>query len=317
MHPILFTIPGIDLDIRAYGMAMALGFIINIYFLSRRSLRERIDPDLGLNMCLAIIIGTFVGGRLLFVITQWSSYFPPEAFQGWTDYLSLSVWREHGAKTLRVLKVWEGGLVFYGGFIGSFAAAILYVQAIARKRGMPIYDLAAPYAGLGLAIHRTFGCFLNGCCYGAPTTAQLNTPWGALRLGVQFPYTHQSIRIYGQGVRVHPTQLYEALNGLAMFLILVLWRRYVRRAYGELVGLMFMIYAVNRFVIEFFRGDPVRGFVGYTVAGWELTTSQLVGLLVFPLGLAIFIFARLWGLRVGEENPEEKGSPFYVENGEA
>lgn len=281
MHPILFEIPGIEADIRFYGLAMATAFMVNILLMSRRALREHIDPDLTLNMAFWIIIGTLVGGRLLFVITQWSQF---------------------ADKPLDALKLWTGGLVFYGGFLGSFLAALAYISVWSRKRGMPVYDLGAPVVGLGLAIHRTFGCFLNGCCYGKPTSSVF---------GVKFPAVHHSVKLYGEGVYVHPTQLYEALNGMAIFLILILWRKYVRKRYGELVGLMFMIYAINRFIIEFFRGDPVREFVGLHVAGWELTTSQFIGLGALPLGLAIFLWARWFGQKIGEEDPGEKKSPFF------
>jgi phosphatidylglycerol:prolipoprotein diacylglycerol transferase len=285
VHPILFTIPVLGgLDIRAYGLAMALGFILNMILMSRRAVRDRIDPDLVLNMAVWIIVGTLVGGRLLFVLTQWEEQFADAP--------------------LDALKIWQGGLVFYGGFLGSFVAAILYVQVAAGKRGMPVYDIAAPVVGLGLAIHRTFGCFLNGCCYGSPTTS-----W----IGVRFPLDHHSVKLYGEGVRVHPTQLYEALNGLSMFAILLLWRKFFRKRHGELTGLMFMVYAVNRFFIEFYRGDPVRAFVGIKVAGWELSTSQFIGLLAFPLGLALFLWARFKGEPVGTNDAGAKGSPYLTE----
>jgi hypothetical protein len=74
-----------------------------------------------------------------------------------------------------------------------------------------------------------------------------------------------------------------------------------------------VIYAINRFVIEFYRGDPIRGFVGIHVAGWDLSTSQFIGLGALPLGLAIFLWARARGLPVGEEDVKAKNSPFLTE----
>jgi len=283
LHPILFTIG--EIDIRTYGVAMAMAFIVNIYIMGRRSLKDGLDPDLALNTCFWIIIGTLLGGRILFIITQWDKYVD--------DPISM-------------LKLWKGGLVFYGGFLGSFLAAVLYVKVWSKKKALPITDLFSPYVGLGLAIHRNFGCFLNGCCFGRPTDLQCTIPGldTTIHLGANFAANHPGSKLYGVNAFLHPTQVYEAINGLIIFYALLWWRG-KRKNHGELTALLLCIYAVNRFIIEYFRGDPVRGMVG------PFTTSQFIGFLVFAAGIAVFLYSRKYGMKAGEEERGTPSSPFY------
>ena len=275
MHPIILKIGSFEL--RSYGVAMAVAFLLNIWFSARRAKKERIDPDIILGLAFWVIIGTVVGGRLLFVITTWKDYF--------------------AKKPLEALALWHGGLVFYGGFLGSILAIWLYVRVYRKKWVLPVLDVIAPFAGLGYAIHRTFGCFLNGCCYGAPT----DLPWG-----VQFPPNHPAHELYGAHAHVHPTQLYEAINGLILFYFLIFWRDTKRKAYGELSGLFLMIYAAIRFLVEFVRGDPVRGYWG------ALSTSQWLSIPIFLGGVLLFWYARRKGLVVAEQDKyiKDDRSPF-------
>jgi len=251
LHPILFEIFGYQ--VRSYSMAMATGFVVGILLLRRRAVYEQFDVNFVLNSALLTIFGTILGGRALFVITTWGERFADKP------------WYE-------IFKVWEGGLVFYGGFFGSILFVCLYA-VVKRQNVLALMDLFAPYAGLGLAIHRPFGCFMNGCCFGAPT----GMPWG-----VHYPVDAYATKFYGIGQALHPTQLYMGLNGLFLFLVLR-WYRDKKRSHGEVFGLLLSIYAINRFIIEFFRGDKIRGFV---------TGDAVWGLLVFIVGLTVFLLAK-------------------------
>lgn len=254
MHPILFEILGYQ--IRSYSMAMATGFVVGILLLRRRAIYEQFDSNFVLNSCLLIILGTIFGGRALFVLTTYGERFADKP------------WYE-------IFKVWEGGLVFYGGFFGSILFVWIYA-VIKKQRVLALMDLFAPYGGLGLAIHRPFGCFMNGCCFGKPTGAS----WG-----VHFPVDAYATKFYGVGQALHPTQLYMGLNGLFIFFVLR-WYRDKKRSHGEVFGLLLSIYAINRFIIEIFRGDRIRGFV---------TADAVWGLLVFTAGLALFLLAKKLG----------------------
>ncbi|MHA1569981.1 MAG: prolipoprotein diacylglyceryl transferase [Alphaproteobacteria bacterium] len=258
MHPILFEFFGYQ--IRTYSVAMALGFVVGIFLLRRRALYEQIDPNFTLNAAITTIFGTILGGRALFIITTYAERFADKP------------WYE-------LFYVWEGGLVFYGGFFGSFFAVWLYAR-LKKQPILPLFDLFGPYVGLGLAIHRPFGCFMNGCCYGAPTHA----PWG-----VHFPIDSYPTKLYGIEQALHPTQIYMGLSGLFLFLILRWYRKY-KLGHGEVVGLLLSIYAVNRFIIEFFRGDPVRGFV---------PQNEIFGLIAFVVGLALLLLMYKKNSRLG------------------
>ena len=258
MHPILFEIFGYE--IRTYSVAMALGFVVGMILLRRRSPIERIDVDLTLNSTICTVFGTILGGRALFVITAYHDKFADKP------------WYE-------IFKLWQGGLVFYGGFFGSIIAVVAYLR-LKRQPLLPILDLFSPYVGLGLAIHRPFGCFMNGCCFGCPT----DLPWGA-----HFPPEAAATKVYGVAQAVHPTQIYMGLNGLIIFLVLR-WYRNHKLKQGEVFALLLSIYAVNRFFIEFFRGDLIRGFV---------PQKEILGLGVFIVGLAAYLFFRWKKIKVG------------------
>lgn len=333
MHPVLFEIFGYQM--RTYGFAMAMAFVVNILLAQKRAPIEKLDREITVNTCLWVVIGTLVGGRVLFGFTLWS---------------------EFAADPKKLVSFWEGGLVFYGGFIGSYIAAIGYLlwvnldaksqrkfwmsllglslvfgyllsiyRAIEtgggfqgflkwlmfwnyplhlcagfliaftiviiyfnrtvmkgverRHRLLPTLDLLSPYVGLGLAIHRGFGCFMNGCCYGRPTD---------LPIGVQFPLNHAGTKFYGIGAHLHPSQLYESANGLIIFFAL-LWFRKHKKANGEVTAWLLMIYAFNRYIIEYFRGDKLRGTVSEGIPMWSFV-------LMF-LAVTAALFALLYWVR--------------------
>ncbi|MBI4208281.1 MAG: prolipoprotein diacylglyceryl transferase [Deltaproteobacteria bacterium] len=254
MHPILLNFG--DIKIYTYGVAMALSFTIAIYLALKRTEKEKKNPIITLDLSFWVLISSILGARILFILTRWDEYlqYPMEIF-----------------------KIWKGGLVYYGGLIGAVIGGWIYLRT-KRAPGFVYLDIIAPYAALGLAIHRALGCFVGtGCCYGKPTEA----PWG-----VTFPSGSPAAAAFGPNVSVHPTQLYESLNGLVIFLFLKWFARYKKIIHGEETALFFMIYSVNRFVIEFFRGDKIRGSVGF------LSTSQFISALMFVTGVGLF-----WWLR--------------------
>jgi phosphatidylglycerol:prolipoprotein diacylglycerol transferase len=178
---------------------------------------------------------------------------------------------------LAVVKVWRGGLAFYGGFL--FAAAFGLYYARKHRLGMwKMADLAAPWIALGLALTR-IGCFLNGCCFGQPS----QLPWA-----VKFPFnkalqeTQEKAGLIAHGadsLPVHPTQIYlAALNLLTFFLLYFLFRTR-KRFHGEVFAWLLICKGVFRSLVEIWRADE-RG----VLFGW-LSTSQIISIPLVALGI--------------------------------
>ena len=245
MHPILIKIGPIT--IYSYGFFLAIGFILAIFYSTREAKRVGVDPQKISDLAFYLIMAALVGSRLLFIITE------PH------DFIE---------NPLEVFKIWKGGLVFYGGFIGALATGIWYV----KRHGMPVWktsDIIAPAIALGQSLGR-IGCFSAGCCYGKESTV----PWA-----VTFTDLNSLARI---GVPLHPTQLYEAVLDFCIFLFLISFRK--RKTFdGQLIWLYTLLYAIVRLIVESFRGDP-RGFVGGMLA-----TSQFIGIVMIPISIFMLI----------------------------
>lgn len=166
-----------------------------------------------------------------------------------------------------------GGMVFYGGFLGGILGAWLEARYF-RLRFSDFFPVLVPTLPLIHALGRV-GCFCAGCCYGVEAAE----PWG-------IPFTHAIAA--PNGVPLLPVQLYECAAELMIFLFL-LW--YVPRAAskGGILRAYMLAYAPVRFVLEFFRGDVVRGIYG------PLSTSQWIS-------LAVMAAAVVWLVRERREN---------------
>jgi len=221
MHPILFKIG--PLTLHTYGLLISTGVLLAVALAVRQARREGEDPQKMLDLAFYLLLASIVGSRLLYVLISYS------------DYL---------VRPWAIFKLWEGGLVFYGGFVLALMVGIWYLD----RHRLPLWktaDIWAAPLALGHAVGR-LGCFAAGCCYGKPT----RVPWA-----VTFT-DPQSLAILG--VPLHPVQLYEAFANLLLFIFLCLYRPY-RRFEGQIFWLYVLVYSVIRFVLEFFRGD-LRGF---------------------------------------------------------
>ena len=161
--------------------------------------------------------------------------------------------------------IWKGGLAFYGGMILAIIASSVFI----RKNKMPFCktaDLIVPYVALGHSIGR-IGCFLNGCCYGKPVQESF--------LSVLFP---------GQTLHRHPTELYASLALLAIFVILKVVERKTHFD-GFIIGLYLILYSIQRFFIDFLRGDTPRYIL-------DLTTSQLISITLFITIICFMLLRR-------------------------
>lgn len=230
------------LHLKTYGACMATGFLLCWWLAERLSGRK----DLA-NLLLSLMVAGVVGSRVAYVIEHWTS--------------------EFAAHPERIVRVDQGGLMFYGGLI--LALVVFCVWCLrAKEHPLALANLLATVVPLGHAFGR-LGCFFYGCCYGRDSDA-----WCAVTFPIGSPSWYEHGRTL---VPVLPTQLFEAAALLALFAFLyVLYRRSRRFTAGAyLVG-----YAVIRFGMEFLRGDP-RAAVG------PLSISQTISVGLAVVGAAL------------------------------
>ena len=218
MRPVLFEIGGLGLP--SYGFMLVVSFLVAFFLVRRIARRFNISPVIIENLAFYLMLGVIIGGRLLYVIFHWSQY---------------------DNDLLGIIRLWEGGMMFYGGFIGAVIASVLYL----RKEKIPIMllgDLISPSIALGEFFTR-IGCFLNGCCFGKPS----NLPWA-----IKFPYDCVAGRSPVGHLHLHPTQLYTSLFSLLLFLFLQ--RTLVKKHYnGQIFALYLIMSGAFRFGIDFIR----------------------------------------------------------------
>lgn len=173
------------------------------------------------------------------------------------------------ADPLWLLRVWEGGMSFHGGFLGVLVAMYLYTRSIKRDFWSTM-DFVAPMVPFGLGVGR-IGNFIGGELWGRPT----DMPWGMV-----FPHVDNLAR--------HPSQLYQALlEGLVLFTVVWLFSARPRPRLA-VSGLFALCYGCFRFFVEFFRQpDEQLGFIAFD---W-LTMGQLLSLPMIIAGLAFLYLA--------------------------
>jgi phosphatidylglycerol:prolipoprotein diacylglycerol transferase len=199
-------------------------------------------------------------------------------------YVVVQDWEYFRGRLPEIVRIWNGGLGSYG----AYAGATLALFVTARWQALPVgrlLDASALPIALMMAIGRV-GCFLAGCCYGAPA----DVPWAVRFPAGSDPYlAHLASGLIAPGqllsVPVHPVQLYEAVA--ALFLCWLLARHRTGRD-GTSFALLFLLYPLLRYVTESWRGDP-RGAVfalsapqffslaGIGIAGWFLLRSRAGG----------------------------------------
>lgn len=226
-----------------YGLMGVLGFLMGMLFIViRGNKRDKAMTDDAVYIYTWGGIGMLAGAKILYLITVFPSFLK-----------DLSSFSENPA--LFINQYLSGGMVFYGGLIGALIGACIAAHVFNRKLS-DLYALLVPSIALMAGFGR-IGCFCEGCCYGKPTD---------LPIGIVF--THSPVA--PNGIRLLPVQLMEA--GFDFFLFFLL--AYITRKENKPDVLVFylLVYAGWRFIIEFFRGDVIRGSWG------GLSTSQWISM---------------------------------------
>lgn len=262
MHPILFTIPGINLPVRSYGTFLVAGFLVGLWRsmkLARRRMAtepegspRRIHPDQLFDVGIMGLLFGLAGARLTFVLLDWADF---------------------AKHPIDALKIWSGGLTLQGGmFFG-----ILYFAWYCRRKKISLLalgDIGAPAWAIAYTIGR-FGCLFNGCCYGG----KCDLPWG-----MQFPDEQHPGMLTPPS---HPTQIYASMFNIVFFFILLWWEKRPRRD-GELFYGYIAMYGFYRFIVESFR----LGATASLIPGTGLTFTHIISALMVILGVTAIAILR-------------------------
>lgn len=233
MWPILLKFGSFGLH--TYGAFVAAGFLAGYGWMVHSGKTRNISQDTVLDLAWVLLLSGLIGARALYVAFNWDYYLQ---------------------SPLEILKLWEGGLVFYGGLILASAAGVFWTRQKKLSIAL-IADLVAPGLALGHAFGR-LGCFAAGCCYGRPC----DLSWAAT-------FNHPE-SLAPQGIALHPSQIYEAgLNFLLFFILNYAANRKNALGTGRVAALYVLFYSLARFSVEFTRGDD-RGplFLSLTATQW-------------------------------------------------
>lgn len=278
ISPEIFSVNvfGVNLALRWYALSYIVGFFCAIklmkFFIKRdfvwKSDKKPFMADQADTFLTYLILGVIIGGRLGYVF-----------FYNLDFYL---------ADPFKILRIWDGGMAFHGGFIGVIVAVILFSRAYVT----PLWstaDLVALSTPPGLFFGRIAN-FVNAELWGRPT----GVPWGVIFPG---DLAQDCPGKLGECAR-HPSQLYEAgLEGLALFFILFLLAFYGGlRLPGLVTGTFALGYGASRFFVEYYRVPDPQFFSDTNPYGYAfklndigVTMGQALSLPMLLVGLILIL----------------------------
>lgn len=275
MRQKLFTIPIFGgIDIYTYGTLIVVGFLVGAWW-TRRAAEKRlgIDPERTFNVGFAILFLGLLGARLAYAIAHYD---------------------EFTRTPLKLLKIWEGGLLLFGGVVVVLAWLAWWLPKETELKGFAFLDVLVRGACLALAVG-WLAPLLAGDDFGKVT----NAPWGipvAKLFEDGTPVVVWASQPANDAVlrNIHPTQVYEALFALGLFLVLGLVGKRAK-ATGRVTALFLMLYAVGRATLDLFRGDagpaPRVADRGFLIAD-TLSWTQFLAIPIFFAGLAIWLIRK-------------------------
>lgn len=231
-----------------YGLMVAIGFLAAFFVAKREFPRHGLSTDFLDTVILMLMVSSLLGARIF--------YFAVDGF------------RALAQNPFSFFKIWEGGLVFYGGFIGGLLFLFFYTRYKEVSLLTVTDSFAAPLL-LGQAIGR-LGCLAAGCCYGRPT----ELPW-------KVTFTHPEA-LAPRFMALHPTQLYEAGFNALLFAGIFFFRdRFAQKGMNTIYYLVG--YGVVRFLVEFIRSDD-RG-----IFFLHLYPSQWISIVMILIGVGLYV----------------------------
>jgi phosphatidylglycerol---prolipoprotein diacylglyceryl transferase len=266
-YPATYTFPHVS--IYMYGFMLMVAFVIGTIWIINEGKKAKppVEIDTVLDLMVFIIIGSILGARVVYILTQWGEF------------------KENPKEMLQIT---QGGLSIHGGILGAMVFGWIYAR-VKRLDYWRLVDLVIPAVPLGMFFGR-IGCFLNGCCFG---TKCLDT----FPLRVKFPdaayWTSHGMapalaQLYDAGLAAvgqyyrHPAQLYESVGALIIFFYMLSFRKHLKFK-GHAFLMFVWLYSLLRFFVENYRfGDPTTG-KGSSVVLWNAITMAQVASLIFAI----------------------------------
>lgn len=230
-----------------YGLMIAVGIFVAYGVLEYRARKQKLSSEHVFYAVLWCLLGGGIASKLLFWITEWKEIVENPAF---------------------VLRTLTDGWVVYGGLIGGVLAGYLYCR-VKKLSFLKYFDLMVPSVALAQGFGR-IGCFLSGCCYGLETEC----PFSVIFTESEFAPNN---------VPLIPTQIYSSVLDFLHFGILLCLAKH-KKADGQVAACYVIFYSVGRFILEFFRGDILRGSVGI------FSTSQFIAIFTGLFGVGMFVY---------------------------
>lgn len=213
-----------------------------VALIRHKSFEELQEVDIT-NSAALLFIGVLIGSRFLYLIT-----IVPILIRHWQILI-------HNASI--AYEVLSNGMVFYGGMLGALCVLYIYTGKYRLDR-KAFFDFYAPLFPLFHCFGR-IGCFLNGCCHGVVSE----------RFGIAFHNSTSAVN----GVPFFPVQLVGSAGNLLLFFLVLFFEKKHHRQ-GLAMRFYVVLYAIGRFVLEFLRGDDIRGIL------FGLSTSQWISIVL-------------------------------------
>lgn len=244
----LFTIG--PFTVYGYGTMIAIGIVAAYILAEYRARKLKLPYEHVFSIVICCAVGGFFSSKLLFWLTEWEEIVKNPAF---------------------ILQTLGDGFVVYGGIIGGIIAGYFYCR-IKKLDFLKFFDLVMPSIALAQGFGR-IGCLLAGCCYGKQTSCAASIVF------------HNSTYA-PNGVKLVPTQIYSSiLDFIHCGILLIIARK--KRPSGLVAACYLIFYSIGRFILEYFRGDLIRGSIG------NLSTSQFISIFTGIAGICLF----LWTLK--------------------
>lgn len=250
-------------DVYWYGVIIGSGIMLAVLLIMHEAKRTGQNPDEYLDFGIYTIIISIIGARLYYVIFMWDDY---------------------KNNLIKIFALREGGLAIYGAVLTGIVCGIVYSQK-KKKDFWLLADTILPSVLLGQLLGR-WGNFFNREAFGGYTDGLFAMRYlkeQVVDSNISADIMRNIVNVNGtEYIQVHPTFLYESLWNLALFIVLILLRKYKKEFHGQIGAIYIIGYGIGRFWIEGLRTDQL------VIGGTGIAASQLVSVMLVITGIAIY-----------------------------